>query len=129
MCSEMRTDVLGGVWIDDPWLALLASALIVAVFSCAHSVLSGDGEVVQLGQRGGSDRVAEGVRVGTPGEGRTGLGLDGDDARGLPLAQLGASEWERQPREVRAAADAADHDVGVLTGDLKLLQRLLADDG
>src|SRR3712207_8960319 len=44
-------------------------------------------------------------------------------------SQVLADEGEGQAREVRAAADAADHDVRVRVSHLHLLERLFADDG
>ena len=46
----------------------------------------------------------------------------------LPSRSFCADERERQPSEVRPAADAADDHVRVLARDFHLLERLLADD-
>jgi hypothetical protein len=43
------------------------------------------------------------------------------------LAEVGADEGVDQAGEIGAAADAADYDVGVLTGQLEGVDRLLAD--
>src|SRR5438132_1065293 len=135
----MRTDVLGGVWLDDPVAALMLSALIVGLFSWAHrwavcrvrpqpyslrqTVRRGAvvdqlaqqrrravvaqaasvnrrwhepvAERVHLDQRRQADGVAEVVGVGATREGGAGFGLDGDDARLAPFAQLLSGEWER----------------------------------
>ena len=85
-------------------------------------------ERVHLDQRRQADRVAEVVGVAAAGQGRAGFGLDGEDARRAALAQLLADERKGQPGEVRAAADAADHHVGVLPCEVHLLERFLADD-
>ena len=57
------------------------------------------------------------------------MGLDRDDAKVLPLpAQLVLDEGEREPAEVRAAADAADEDVRAIARHLELALRLQPDD-
>ena len=86
-------------------------------------------ERVHLHQRRHADRVAEIVGVFPLGEARARGGLDGDDARLLFLRQLVGRERERQPREVGAAARAADDHVGLVVGLLELLLGLQADDG
>ena len=70
-------------------------------------------ERVHLDERRHLPGVAEVVDVGALGEARARLGLDGDDAQVLPLAgELVLEEREGEAAEVRAAADAADQDVG-----------------
>ena len=60
---------------------------------------------------------------------RTGGRLDRDHPDVPLVAQLLADEREGDAGEVRAAAGAADHDVGISVGHLHLLDRLEADDG
>src|SRR6266480_2359960 len=87
-------------------------------------------ERVHLDERREADRVAEVVDVLALREARTGARLDGDDAELLALAgELVGEEREGEAREVRAAADAADEDVGLRVRLLELLAHLEADDG
>src|SRR2546426_11516633 len=90
----------------------------------------GVAERVHLDERREADRVAKVVDVLALREARTGARLDGDDAELLPLAgELVGEEREGEAREVRAAADAADEDVGLRVRFLELLLHLEADDG
>ena len=71
--------------------------------------------------------VAEVVGEHALGERRAGRRLDADEARLGLAGQRLAHERERDAGEARAAADAADHDVGVGVGRADLLDGLLAD--
>ena len=73
--------------------------------------------------------VAEVVGVFAARQRRAGRRLDRDDAALAAAAQLQAEEREGDAGEVRAAAGAADDDVGIVARHLELLDRLLADDG
>ena len=86
-------------------------------------------ERVHRHQRCEPHRVAEVVAIHALGQRRARGGLGGDESRRLAVAQVGPDERERDPGEVRAAADAAHDDVGVLAGELELGDRLLADHG
>ena len=55
--------------------------------------------------------------------------LHGDDADLSAAAKLRPDEWKRDAREVRAAAGAADDDVGIVIGHVHLRDGFLADDG
>ena len=80
----------------------------------------------QWGQPGG---VAEVVAEQAAGQRRAGRRF-GRDEPGLRLAaQHPARERERQPGEVRATANAADHHVRLVTGQFHLRDRLDADHG
>jgi hypothetical protein len=86
-------------------------------------------ERVHRHERRQARRVAEVVGVDALRERRAGRGLGRDEAgTGAAGAQLAPQPRERQAAEVRAAADAADDDVGLLAGQLHLGDRLLADD-
>ena len=85
-------------------------------------------ERVHLQQRRHPGGVAEVVAVLTLGEARAGGRLDAADRRVDPPGELLAQEREREPAEVRAAAGAADEQVGRLADLGQLQQRLLADD-
>ncbi len=86
-------------------------------------------ERVHRHQRRQADGVAVVVGVDALGQRRARRRLGADEARRRPVAQVAAQPRERQPGEVRAAADAADHDVGLLARHLHLGDRLLADHG
>jgi hypothetical protein len=73
--------------------------------------------------------VAEVVGVLPSRDGGGRLRLHGDDPVVVLATKLLPDEWEDQAREVRAAADAADEDVGLLARHLHLLARLQPDDG
>ncbi len=89
----------------------------------------GRAERVHLHQRREVRGVAEVVGVLALGQRRAGRGLDRDDAALAAAAQLQAEEREGEAGEVRAAAGAADDDVGIVARHLELLDRFLADDG
>jgi len=72
--------------------------------------------------------VAEVVRKDAAREGRAGGRLAGENVD-LAAGDLLPQERERQAREVRAASDAADDDVGEGVCELHLRERLLADHG
>ena len=91
-----------------------------------HEVVA---ERVHRHQRRHPDRVAEVVAVLAARQRRAGGRLGREEAHLRAAAQDGADERERQPGEVRAAADAADDHVGLLAGHLHLLDRLLPDHG
>src|SRR5581483_11889734 len=84
-------------------------------------------ERVHLDQRRQAYRAAKVVGISSLGQGGAGFGLDRDDARRAALAQLLTDEWKRQPGEVGATTNAADHDVRVFPGAVHLLQSFLAD--
>ena len=84
---------------------------------------------VHLDQRRQVRGVAEIIGVLAAGERRACRRLDRDEAALATTAQLQPEEREGKPREVRAAAGAADHDVGVVARHLELLDRFLAVDG
>ena len=85
-------------------------------------------ERVHLQQRRHAGGVAEVVAVLALGQARAGRRLDAADRRVHPPGELLAQEREREPAEVRAAAGAADEQVGRLADLGQLQQRLLADD-
>ena len=74
-------------------------------------------------QRGQAGGVAEVVGVDALGQRRARGRLGGHEARGPAVAQPRVG----QPGEVRASADAADHHVGPVAGELHLGDRLLPD--
>jgi hypothetical protein len=84
-------------------------------------------ERVHRHQRRQPDGVAEVVRVDAARQRRARRRLGGDEPRGRAVSEHAAQERERQPAEVRAAADARDHGVGLLAGHLHLGERLLPD--
>ena len=84
---------------------------------------------VHLDQRRQVRGVAEVVGVFAARQRRACGRLDRDEAALAPAAQLQPEEREGKPGEVRAAAGAADHDVGVVARHLELLDRFLAVDG
>ena len=83
---------------------------------------------VHFQQRRGGRRVAEVIQIHAAGQRRACFGLDGDDANLLAL-ELVRQEGERQPGHVAPPADAPDHHVRILTGQLHLPAGLQADDG
>ncbi len=86
-------------------------------------------EGVHLHERGEVPGVAEVERVRALREARARSRLDRDHADLGLLAQRASDEREREPREVRAAAGAADEDVGVVLGLVHLHLRLVPDHG
>ena len=104
---------------------------VVAQAACVDSVRDeAVAERVHLRDRSDADRVAEIVGVDAARERRARRGLRGDETSArLPALELVADERIRQAGEVRATADAADHDVRVLTRHLHLLLRFEADHG
>src|SRR5829696_1129405 len=86
-------------------------------------------ERIHLHHRGGARGVSEVVGVAAFGERRARGRFDGHDARALPVLQVLADEGEGDTTEVRAAPDAADHHVGILAGQLHLLECFLPDHG
>src|SRR5215218_8025081 len=84
---------------------------------------------VHLHHRGGACSVPEVVGVAALRKRRARGRLDGHDARALTVLQVLADEGESDAAEVRAAPDTADHHVGVLAGQLHLLERFLPDHG
>ena len=86
-------------------------------------------ERVHLHERRRARGVAEVVGVAALREGGARGRLDGEDARVPAVLQVLPDKRERDPGEVRPAADAADDHVGVLAGELHLPQRLLPDHG
>ncbi len=89
-----------------------------------HEVVA---ERVHRQQRRQPRRVAEVVAVGAARERGAGGRLGREEARARAPAQHEPHEREREPREVRAAADAADDHVRRLARHLELRHRLLAD--
>src|SRR5215510_5770860 len=88
----------------------------------------GGTERVHLDERRQVSGVAEIIGVLTAGQGRAGRRLASDDARFRTAAQTGADEWKRDPREIAAAACAADDDVWIVAGHFELRHGFLADD-
>src|SRR5215207_4579834 len=84
---------------------------------------------VHLNHRGGACSVPEVVGVAALRKRRARGRLDGHDARALTVLQVLADEGESDAAEVRAAPDTADDHVGVLAGQLHLLERFLPDHG
>ena len=84
-------------------------------------------ERVHLHQRRQMPGVAEVEGVAPARQRRARRRLDRDDADVALVAQLLAEERERDPGEIRAAAGAADDDVGIGVRHLHLLERLDAD--
>src|SRR5439155_12984819 len=82
---------------------------------------------VHLDERRHLGRVAEVVAVDALRQGRRGLGLGRDDPGLWTATQATPEEREGEPGEVRAAAGAADDDVGLLAREGHLLDGLLAD--
>ena len=91
----------------------------------------GRGEVVAEGehrqQRRVARLVAEVVTELSARQLRARRRLGGDKARFLPFEDIVAHERERDTPEIRPAAEAADHDVGILAGHLHLFLGLEAD--
>ena len=83
---------------------------------------------MHLDQRGQMPGVAEIERVFAARQRRARRRLDRDCADAFLVAQRLADEREGDAGEVRAAAGAADDDVGIGVGLLHLLDRLEADD-
>ena len=90
-----------------------------------HEVVA---ERVHRDERRQLPRVAEVVGEVAARQRRAGGRLAGEEVD-LAAGDLLAQEREREPGEVRAAADAADDDVRVRAGELHLRDRLLADHG
>src|SRR5215207_9791421 len=86
-------------------------------------------ERIHLHHRGGAGGIAEVVSVAALRKRGARGRLDGHDARALPILQVLADEREGHAAEVRAAPDAADDHIGVLAGQLHLLERFLPDHG
>src|SRR5690606_7747879 len=87
-------------------------------------------ERVHRQQRSHADGVAEVVAKHAAGQLRAAGGLAGDRPQLGARAQLAVHEREREPGEIRSAAERGDDHVGqILAGLLELDQRLLADDG
>ena len=102
-----------------------------AVIAEAAGVEAGRNEArakrVHLDERRQVSCVAEIVGVGAAREARAGGRLHGDDAHLLAAAERRADERKRDPREVRAAAGAADDDVRIVARHLELGDRFLPD--
>ena len=109
---------------DERRVAVVAQA--AGVHRRRHEVVA---ERVHGEERGHADGVAEVVAVAAAGECWAGRRLGGDEAHLRLAAEHAAHEGERQPGEVRAAPDAADHDIRLVARQLHLLQRLLPDHG
>ena len=133
-CDRRREDVVlvVGLRLDDAGLDQPAEHRGVAVVAKAARVYRWGHEVVtqrvHRHQRRQPDGVAEVVAVDAPGERRAGGRLGGEEPRLRVAPQDLPDERERQAREVRPAADAADDHVGLLAGHRHLRDRLLADD-
>ena len=89
----------------------------------------GRAERVHLDQRRQMRGVAEIVGVFAARQRRAGGRLDRDDAALAAAAQLQPEKRKRKPGEIRAAAGAGDHHVGIVARHLALLDRFLPDDG
>ena len=127
-------ELIDGLGLDDPVAQELADHHARAVVAQPAGVdlgrHEGVAERVHRQQRGHADRVAEVVAEHAAGQLRAARGLDRDRPNLRALGQLAMDEGEREPGEVRTAAEGGDHDVGqALAGLLELHERLLADDG
>ena len=86
-------------------------------------------EGVHHQERGHTAGVAVVVPELALGEGRCGLGLDGDDLRLGPSGELLPHHREGESGEVGSPSDAGDHVIGDDLGLLHLLEGLQTDDG
>jgi len=108
----------------------IAEKRCVSMIAQATGMNSGRDEIVAQGEhldhRGHARSIAEVIGIKPLGQGGAGSGLAGHHAKILLVLHFVRYEGEDHSREVASAAAAAEHDIGVVLGQSKLLLQLQA---